>query len=294
MKVLTAEQMREVDRRTSELGIPSIVLMENAGDRMVEFLAKRYAPLETQRIVVICGKGNNGGDGLVVGRQLHSRIHPRALSVVMAGDPKEMRGDAAENFRMLQAVGCSVSHEITPEMTSASIVVDALLGTGIHGPAAGKTAELIRAINRDFPLASVVSVDLPSGLDSDSAVPPGEAAQILEVLAQAMQVAHQERVIHRDLKPANILLGSGVCEHPGEAEPGCSHTPLARRRLVLAVVASSSVGLVVDSIVFLWLAFGSLDFLFGQIIGKLWMVLLAIPFVSYRRRRAERLGLKPA
>jgi len=175
MKVLTAGQMREVDRRTSALGIPSIVLMENAGDRVVEFLVKNYAPLETQRIVVFCGKGNNGGDGLVVARQIHSRIHPRALSVVIAGDPAEMRGDAAENFRMLQAVGCPVSHEIAPEMKTATIIVDALLGTGIHGAAAGKTAELIRAINRDFPLAAVVSVDLPSGLDSDSAVPPGES-----------------------------------------------------------------------------------------------------------------------
>jgi hydroxyethylthiazole kinase-like uncharacterized protein yjeF len=177
VKVLTAEQMREVDRRTSDLGIPSIVLMENAGHRVVDFLEREYAPLREQRIVVICGKGNNGGDGLVVARQLHSRIHPRALSVVMAGDPKEMRGDAAENFRMLQAVGCPVSLEIAPEMKTANIIVDALLGTGIHGPAAGKAAELIGAINRDFPLADVVSVDLPSGLDSDSAVPPGEAVR---------------------------------------------------------------------------------------------------------------------
>lgn len=72
------------------------------------------------------------------------------------------------------------------------------------------------------------------------------------------------------------------------------YTPLARRRLVLAVVASSLVGLVVDSIAFLWLAFGSLEFLSGQIVGKLWMVLLAIPFVALLRRRDERLGLYPA
>ncbi len=72
------------------------------------------------------------------------------------------------------------------------------------------------------------------------------------------------------------------------------YTPLARRRLVTAVVASSVVGLVVDSIVFLWLAFGSLEFLLGQVIGKLWMVLLAIPFVMYLRRRDERIGLKAA
>jgi uncharacterized PurR-regulated membrane protein YhhQ (DUF165 family) len=72
------------------------------------------------------------------------------------------------------------------------------------------------------------------------------------------------------------------------------YTPLARRRLVLAVLASSTVGLVVDSIAFLWLAFGSLEFLSGQIFGKLWMVLVSIPLVAYLRRRDERLGLNPA
>ena len=70
MKILTAAEMREVDRRTIEAGIPGIVLMENAGHRVVEFLAERFAPLGGQRIVVLCGKGNNGGDGLVIARQL--------------------------------------------------------------------------------------------------------------------------------------------------------------------------------------------------------------------------------
>ena len=65
MKVLTAAQMREVDRRTRERGIPGIVLMENAGHRVVEFLETRLAPLGAQRVVVLCGKGNNGGDGFV-------------------------------------------------------------------------------------------------------------------------------------------------------------------------------------------------------------------------------------
>jgi uncharacterized PurR-regulated membrane protein YhhQ (DUF165 family) len=72
------------------------------------------------------------------------------------------------------------------------------------------------------------------------------------------------------------------------------YTPLARARLVLAVIASSLVGLVVDSIVFLWLAFGSLEFLAGQVVGKAWMVLLSIPFIAWLRRRDERLGLRPA
>jgi len=70
MKILTAAAMREVDRRTVEAGIPGIVLMENAGHRVVEFLAERFAPLGEQRVVVLCGKGNNGGDGLVIARQV--------------------------------------------------------------------------------------------------------------------------------------------------------------------------------------------------------------------------------
>jgi NAD(P)H-hydrate epimerase len=175
MKVLTAAQMREVDRRTSELGVPSLVLMENAGHRVVEFLERQYTPLKAQRIVVLCGKGNNGGDGMVVARQLHMRVRPQSLHVVLAGDPGEMKGDAAANHRMLQAVGCPISFETKPAMETATLVVDALLGTGIHGPATGRPLELITAINQGFPLAEVVSVDIPSGLDSDSANPPGPA-----------------------------------------------------------------------------------------------------------------------
>src|SRR5579862_2351795 len=103
MKVLTAAQMREVDRRTIESGIPSLVLMENAGHRVVEFLAEKFAPLGRQRIAVFCGKGNNGGDGLVVARQLYTRFRPAFLHVLLTGDPAELSGDAAANFRMLQA-----------------------------------------------------------------------------------------------------------------------------------------------------------------------------------------------
>ena len=96
------------------------------------------------------------------------------------------------------------------------------------------------------------------------------------------------------LAPPSLVLASAVAFLLSEFTDFAVYTPLARRRLVLAVLASSVIGLVVDSIVFLWLAFGSLDFLAGQIVGKLWMVLLATPFVAYLRRRDERLGLKPA
>jgi uncharacterized PurR-regulated membrane protein YhhQ (DUF165 family) len=96
------------------------------------------------------------------------------------------------------------------------------------------------------------------------------------------------------LAPAALVIASAAAFLLSEFADFAVYTPLARRRLVLAVVASSLAGLVVDSIVFLYLAFGSLEFLIGQIIGKAWMVLLAVPFVAYLRRRDQRLGLNPA
>ncbi len=96
------------------------------------------------------------------------------------------------------------------------------------------------------------------------------------------------------LAPPSLVLASGVAFLLSEFADLAVYTPLARRRLVAAVVASGVTGLVIDSIVFLWLAFGSLDFLAGQVVGKGWMVLLSIPFVAWLRRRDERLGVVPA
>jgi hydroxyethylthiazole kinase-like uncharacterized protein yjeF len=177
MKVLTAAQMRAVDQRTMELGIPGLVLMENAGHRVVELLQEKFAPLAEHRVVVLCGRGNNGGDGFVVARQLHTRLRPKTLHVVFAGRPEELKGDAAANFRMLAACGCPVFESIAPEMRSATIVLDALLGTGLSGPARGAMLHLIREINNGFPAAKVVAVDIPSGLPSDTASLLGEAVR---------------------------------------------------------------------------------------------------------------------
>src|SRR5579863_2070801 len=169
--------MREVDRRTMERGIPSLILMENAGLRVMEFLASRFDPLSSQRIVVTCGKGNNGGDALVVARQLYTRFRPRSLHVILAADPDALRGDAAENLRMLIACGCPFARETPPGAHLATLVIDGLLGTGISGPASGAMLEAIRQINTAFPLAKVVSIDIPSGLPSDSGEPLGESVR---------------------------------------------------------------------------------------------------------------------
>src|SRR3984885_11720007 len=138
MNVLTAEQMREADRRTIAAGTPGEVLMERAGTRVVEVLEHEFAPLAAQRVVIFCGKGNNGGDGLVVARLLEGRV--AALQVVRA---EEASGARQHN---------------------ATIGIDALLGTGFRGLVEGHYAELIRSISEDFPYAKIVAVDIPSAL----------------------------------------------------------------------------------------------------------------------------------
>jgi hydroxyethylthiazole kinase-like uncharacterized protein yjeF len=177
MKVLTAAQMREVDRRTIEGGVPGLVLMENAARRVVEFLEQRFAPVGDQRIVIFCGKGNNGGDGLVVARQLFERYRPQSLSVVLVAPPEEMKGDAAENYRRLIESGCPVLHQLPSEVTAVTLVIDALLGTGLSGPAKGPMLDAIRRINTAFSGAKIVAVDIPSGLASDSGQAQGESVR---------------------------------------------------------------------------------------------------------------------
>jgi ADP-dependent NAD(P)H-hydrate dehydratase / NAD(P)H-hydrate epimerase len=191
MKVLTAAEMREVDRRTTEMGTPGIVLMENAAHRVVEFLAERFSPLAAQRVVVLCGKGNNGGDGMAIARQLFTRFHPRRLDVVLFAEAEGLKGDAAANYKMLQVCGCPVLSAIPAEARLATLVIDALLGTGITGPAAGVMLDAIREINQGFPLAKVVAVDIPSGMPSDSGEPAGECARAdASVTFTAPKVAH--------------------------------------------------------------------------------------------------------
>src|SRR5579864_2265785 len=138
MKVLTAQQMREADRQTIERGTPAGVLMERAARGVVAFLESEFAPLARQRVVIFCGAGNNGGDGLVVSRLLKTRV--AALQVVRVADSPG------------------------PVDRDASIVIDALLGTGWREPVEGRYADLIRSINQDFPHAKVVAVDLPSAM----------------------------------------------------------------------------------------------------------------------------------
>jgi ADP-dependent NAD(P)H-hydrate dehydratase / NAD(P)H-hydrate epimerase len=172
MKVLTSAEMREVDRRTEEMGISGPILMENAGHRVVEYIACRWPILSKHRVVVLCGKGNNGGDGFVIARQLFTRFRTLSLHVA-ATDPDA----ASAPLKMLRACGCPVYDSITQEMRAATLVIDALLGSGLNGSARGKALEWIREINTGFPNAKVVAVDVPSGMSSDSGTSEGEVAR---------------------------------------------------------------------------------------------------------------------
>jgi hydroxyethylthiazole kinase-like uncharacterized protein yjeF len=177
MKILSAGEMREVDRlTTARYGIPGLTLMENAGATVAEFIAQRWPKFAQQRIVVLCGKGNNGGDGFVAARRL--REMGAKPEVYLFAMPEQMQGDAATNCKRWEEV-CGAPRvvrnsgdlqEMKPALDSAEIVVDALLGTGTRGAVEGLFAEAIEAVNkRRGPVRSaVIAVDIPSGLIADS------------------------------------------------------------------------------------------------------------------------------
>jgi NAD(P)H-hydrate epimerase len=177
MKILTADAMREVDRLTIARGIPGIILMENAGSRVVEYLQEAFSPLSRHRVVILCGKGNNGGDGFVIARQLFQRRLCLRLTVIEAFPKHELTGDAALARTMLEVSGCPVLSEIPDEALQATVVVDAVLGTGVRGAATGRALEFIKAINERFPYAAKVAVDIPSGFPTDAIEPAGESVR---------------------------------------------------------------------------------------------------------------------
>ena len=183
MKILTASQMQRIDRLTTErYGVPSLTLMENAGRGVLEFLVERFRPLEQHRIVILCGRGNNGGDGMVVARLLREKgLHPRVL---VFADPKLLRGDAAVNYERLAACGAPELLEDSagwqrakPGLADTTLLVDALLGTGLSKPLEGFLAEVVRDVNGGFSGARVVAIDLPSGISADTGDLIGECVR---------------------------------------------------------------------------------------------------------------------
>ncbi len=169
MKIVTAEDMRAIDRATTEkYGIPSLTLMENAGAAVAEFARKHF---DFESVCAVCGKGNNGGDGFVAARKLHE-AGKKVSVIVLAKGPDDLHGDAAEMFKKLPLQPIFISQEKflgvpkVEEMLKSDLIVDAILGTGFKPPLKGIAEKAIDLINQTE--SPVVSVDLPSGIDADS------------------------------------------------------------------------------------------------------------------------------
>src|SRR6202034_4069315 len=169
MKIVSVGEMRTIDRVTSErFGVPSFTLMEDAGAAVADYVLSHHAG--AKRVVIFCGKGNNGGDGFVAARRLHQQ--GKKVQVILLADPNELRGDAAIMFGKLPSPAIAVhsSDELKSERVrlslQADVYLDAVLGTGFKPPVSGLYAEAIGLMNASS--APAVAVDIPSGADADA------------------------------------------------------------------------------------------------------------------------------
>jgi NAD(P)H-hydrate epimerase len=207
MKILTAEQMRNIDRRaTDRFAIPSLLLMENAAMAVVDAIFEHYASCE--RVSIFCGTGSNGGDGLAVARHLENRGVVPAVFIV--GDRRKYVGDAQTNLTICERLALPM-YEITDadslnaalvHASDADVIVDALFGTGLNRAPEGINAEAIRSMNE---LAlPIVAVDVPSGANASSADPFDPCVQAaVTVTFAAPKVCHI-------FEPAAIFCGEVI------------------------------------------------------------------------------------
>jgi NAD(P)H-hydrate epimerase len=182
MRVLNTQQMREADRQTiDDVGIPSVVLMENAGRQAVAAMEAAFDDLPSSKVGVLCGRGNNGGDGFVVARTLAQRGIEAV--VYLLGSVADVRGDARTNLEILGRVGLTVV-EVTnaqewelhfSEVSECDLIVDAIVGTGFHGPLTGLLETVVADVNGLG--VPIVSIDLPTGVSADSHEVDGEAIE---------------------------------------------------------------------------------------------------------------------
>ncbi|MDZ4688418.1 MAG: NAD(P)H-hydrate epimerase [Planctomycetaceae bacterium] len=178
MRSLTSAEVRDIDRRAIEqYGLPGVVLMENAGRNAAALLESQGL---AGPVAIVCGKGNNAGDGFVIARHLENRGCD--IRVLLACDPQQLTGDAAVNYRVIAWAGTPMRHMATasrPEwlqaLNAADWIVDSLLGTGTTGEVREPFATAIAAINDSG--RKVFAVDLPSGLDCDTGRPLGSCVR---------------------------------------------------------------------------------------------------------------------
>lgn len=171
MYILDREKMQEADRITiSHYGVPSIVLMENAAASVVSIIEEKYSDISS--VAILCGKGNNGGDGLAVARRLYNRGYD--VKVYLFAKLNELKGDPKINLNICQKMGIEIKqvpsekvfYDVFPELFDFPLIVDALFGTGIDKPLEGFWANVVSAIN-SLP-SLILSVDIPSGLNAST------------------------------------------------------------------------------------------------------------------------------
>lgn len=217
-----SETMRALDRHTiDKLGVPADLLMESAGRAVAAEVLAWLAELPSDaEVAVICGGGNNGGDGLVVARHLALLGVP--VSAILLADRERMSGDAAANLERARAIGVPILAS-NGALPACGVIVDAVLGTGLSRPVGGAAGAAILAINRhreSRPSGSVrvVSVDLPSGLDADTGQPQGDVVRADATVAIALPK------LGLALEPGRSLAGRILVARIGIADsaPGLS------------------------------------------------------------------------
>jgi len=249
MKIFTADEMSRADAAAQELGIPGIVLMERASAGMAREILERYPlrRLRDRRAVVVCGGGNNGGDGFVVARELHRAGIP--VSVVATKD--EYSGDPATNLAVLRSLGVGIHgpESLDALLWDAALVVDALLGTGFHGAVREKEAGIIRTLNDAG--VTTAAVDVPSGVNGSTGEVEGEAVEAdLTVCAHAakagcvispgMQHAGEVAVVdigipqEADSEPSIILSDAASLQGSLPRTRGTAHKYSAGAPLIVA------------------------------------------------------------
>ena len=182
MQALSRSQVRDVDRvAIDEYCVPGIVLMENAGRNASEAIVRLFDSISDQDVVVVAGHGNNGGDGLVIARYLE--LAGAKVQVVLAASPQRFEGDSLANLEIINRSGidqvCLAGAAIEQwqnALSSATCVIDAILGTGATGVARGDSKIAIESILGRMKMdsrPSVISIDVPSGFDCDRGVPCG-------------------------------------------------------------------------------------------------------------------------
>lgn len=180
--VMTRDEVRAFDAwAINTLGIPGMVLMENAGRSCAELVENKLKDVTEPKVCIFCGTGNNGGDGYVIARHLINR--GIRVTVVVCGDRNKIKGDAKTNLDILEQMGESIellnpadrdiAGEIECFSTGAGIIVDSIFGTGLRGQLSDEYKRLIEGINTCN--SRVLAVDIPSGLDCDAGEPLGAA-----------------------------------------------------------------------------------------------------------------------